>query len=151
MKTPLALLIPILVLLLSSCRPKDSGAWAEDGVYWTRRWGTGIVGAFSTISIFRTDSQGTVEGPHVGSNDILIKRQRGAGGEIEYVFYSGTAHVVYRLDTDPANRLKPFVMTKREDHDRFNIFYDWAGTEAAVVKDEDAQTASERPGSAQQR
>jgi hypothetical protein len=73
----------------------------------------------------------------VGNSHLEVKRRRGKDGRTEYVFYAGTTEVVYQLDTDPAHRLKPFVLMK-EDGYRFDITYDWAGTEAAVVKEDDA-------------
>jgi hypothetical protein len=150
MKWICALLPLLLGFMLSSCRPQNSGSWPETGIYWKRTWGTGIVGAYSSIQLFRTDSQGTVQGPEVGHSDIEVKQRRGANGSTEFVFYRGKEEVVYKLNTDPANRLEPFVLIKKDGY-RFDIAYDWAGTEAAVVKEEGAQAPTNKTDTAVQR
>lgn len=120
-------------LLIVACKPQDSGEWKDISVSWSRRWGTGAVGSFSTIGLYWKNGTQIVKGPEIGDNDLEVRRTKSVNGKTIIELYPGTRKVVYALDSHSSGGLTPFTFVSYNDQtDRMIISDHWVGTMFAL-------------------
>lgn len=66
----------VMSSVVSCDHSKDSGEFSSEGVIWTREWGSGASGAYSTIHFARHLDHRLLPGPFVGGSNLVVKFER---------------------------------------------------------------------------